>query len=147
MSRVTHHCHGHNRDCLPPIQESQETHQQKKALNVVDEELASLKDSQKENAARTRELKATKSNIAKKGKSLKAQSNSSGKFAATSVTVSKSKRAEKASRVATIREGFYFFFFSITMTFKLTVLENDEPDKKMPKRQLASIISCTIDQI
>ena len=43
--------------------------------------------------------------------------------------------------------SFYFFFFFITMTFKLTVLEDDKPDKKMPKRQSASIISCTIDQL
>ena len=95
---------------------AQETHQQKKALNVVDEELASLKNSQKENAARIRELKATKSNIAKKGKSLKAQLNSSGKVVATSVTVSKSKRAEKASRVATIKEGT-FYIQSVFVSF------------------------------
>ena len=62
---------------------AQETHQQKKALNIVDEELASLKDSQKENAARIKELKATKSNIAKTGKSSKAESSSSGKAATT----------------------------------------------------------------
>ena len=86
----------------------QETRQQKKALNVVDEELASLKDSQKENAARIKELKVTKSNIAKKGKSSKAESSSSGKVAATGVTVSKRKRVEKASRVATIREGTFY---------------------------------------
>lgn len=96
---------------------AQETHQQKKALNIVDEELASLKNSQKENAARIRELKATKSNIAKKGKSLKAQLNSSGKVVATSVTVSKSKRAEKASRVATIKEGT-FYIQSVFVSFK-----------------------------
>ena len=93
----------------------QETRQQKKALNVVDEELASLKDSQKENAARIKELKVTKSNIAKKGKSSKAESSSSGKVA-TGVTVSKRKRVEKASRVETIREG-KFYIQSVFVSF------------------------------
>jgi 16S rRNA C967 or C1407 C5-methylase (RsmB/RsmF family) len=87
---------------------AQETRQQKKTLNIVDEELASLKDSQKENAARIKQLKATNSNIAKKGKSSKAESSSSGKVAATGITVSKRKRAEKASRLATIKEGTFY---------------------------------------
>ena len=82
---------------------AQETRQQKKALNVVDEELASLKDSQKENAARIKELKATKSNIAGQGRSSKAESSSSGKVAATGI--SKRKRARVASRLATLKEG------------------------------------------
>jgi hypothetical protein len=51
---------------------AQETRQQKKALNVVDEELVSLKDFQKENIARIKELKATKSNIAGRRKYSKA---------------------------------------------------------------------------
>jgi 16S rRNA C967 or C1407 C5-methylase (RsmB/RsmF family) len=89
---------------------AQETRQQKKTLNIVDEdsELASLKDSQKENAARIKQLKATKSNIAKKGKSSKAESSSSGKVAAMGITVSKRKRAEKTSRLATIKEGTFY---------------------------------------
>ena len=65
---------------------AQETRQQQKALNVVDKELASLKDSQKENAARIKELKATKSNIAGKGKSSKAELSSSGKVAVTGIS-------------------------------------------------------------
>jgi hypothetical protein len=84
---------------------AQDTCQQKKALNVVDEELASLKDSQKENAARIKELKATKSNIAGKRKSSKAESSSSGKVAATGVL--KRKRAKMASRLATIRDSMF----------------------------------------
>jgi hypothetical protein len=86
---------------------AQETRQQKKALNVVDEELVSLKDSQKENAARIKELKAAKSKIALtgKGKSSRAESSSSGKVAVTGV--SKRKRAKEASKLATIREGMF----------------------------------------
>ena len=96
---------------------AQETRQQKKTLNIVDEELASLKDSQKENAARIKELKTAKSNITKKGKSLKAESSSSGKVAVMGVTVSKRKRAEKASRLATVREGM--FLQSIHVCFEV----------------------------
>ena len=99
---------------------AQETRQQKKTLNIVDEELASLKDSQKENAARIKELKATKSNIAKKGKSLKAESSSSGKVAAKGIAVSKRKRAENASRVATIREGTFYSQSIFVLKFLLT---------------------------
>ena len=97
---------------------AQHTHKQKKALNIVDEELASLKDSQKENAARIKELNATKSNIAGKGKSSKAESSSSGKVAATGV--SKRKRVKMASRLATIREGT--FLHSIHVQFLLNIL-------------------------
>jgi hypothetical protein len=89
---------------------AQDARQQKKALNVVDEELVSLKDSQKENAARIKELKAAKSKIAQAGKgnlkSSKAESSSSGKVAVTGL--SKKKRAKVASKVATkIREGMF----------------------------------------
>jgi hypothetical protein len=99
---------------------AQETRQQKKALNIVDEELVSLKDSQKENAARIKELKATKFNIAGKGKSSKAESNSSGKVAAT--WVSKRKRVKVASRLATVREGM--FLHSIRVRFLLNILSS-----------------------
>ena len=46
-------------------------------------------------------------NITKKGKSLKAESSSSGKVAVMGITVSKRKRVEKASRLATVREGMF----------------------------------------
>lgn len=83
-----------------------ETRQQKKALNNVDKELASLKNFQKENAARIKELKATKSNIAGRKKSSKVESSSSSKVA--TMGVSKRKMAAKvASRVATIRAGTF----------------------------------------
>lgn len=85
--------------------QSQETRRNKKALNVVDEELASLKDSQKENAARIKELKAAKSNIAGKGRSSGAESSSSGKVAVTGV--SKRKRAKADLRLATVKEGAF----------------------------------------
>src|ERR1700679_2479222 len=65
---------------------AKETHQQKKAINIVNEELLSLKDSQKENAKKIKELKATKSKIAGKGKSSKAESSSSGKVAVTGIS-------------------------------------------------------------
>jgi hypothetical protein len=93
-----------------------ETRQQKKALNVVDEELVSLKDSQKENAARIKELKAAKSKIALagKGKSSKAESSSSGKVAVTGL--SKRKRAKVASKLATMREGM-FYIQSVFISF------------------------------
>jgi hypothetical protein len=103
------------------FKKAKETRQQKKALNVVDEELESLKDSQKENAARIKELKAAKSNIAKKGKlkSSNAESSSSGKVAATGI--SNRKKVEKASRLATIREGTSFLH-SFHDCFLLNVL-------------------------
>jgi hypothetical protein len=88
---------------------AQETRQEKKALNACDEELASLKDSQKENAARIKELKAAKSNIAKKGKSSKAESSSSGKVAVTGV--SKRKRAETAKHILQLVEFILPTFF------------------------------------
>lgn len=84
---------------------SQETRQKKKVLNVVNEELASLKDSQKDNAVRIKELKVAKSNIAGKGKSSRAESSSSGKVAVTGV--SKRKRAKVALRLATVKEGAF----------------------------------------
>jgi hypothetical protein len=64
---------------------SQEAQQKKKALNVVDKELVSLKIVQKENAARIKELKATKADIAltKHGKT-KAESSSSGRVTGVS---------------------------------------------------------------
>ena len=99
------------------FKKAQETRQQKKALNTVDEELMSLKDSQKENAARIKELKAAKSNIAKKGKSSKAESSSSGKVAVTGV--SKRKRAETAKGLITIKEGT--ILHSIHISFFLNV--------------------------
>ena len=71
---------------------ARETHQQKKAINVVDNELASLKNSQKENAMKIKELKAAKSKIAGKRKPSKAESNSSSKVVAN--RVSKRKRAD-----------------------------------------------------
>ncbi|KAF8150842.1 hypothetical protein B0H34DRAFT_801761 [Crassisporium funariophilum] len=77
---------------------AREGRQQKKALNVVETELASLKESQKENAAKIKALKASKSTIAGKGKSSKAESNSSGKAAVTGV--SERKRAKTAARVS-----------------------------------------------
>jgi len=96
---------------------ARETCQQKKALNVVDEELASLKDSQKENAARIKELKAAKSNIAGKGKLSKAKSSSSGKVAVTGVL--KRKKAKVASKLATVKEGEYLC--SIHVYFLLNI--------------------------
>jgi len=51
---------------------------------------------------------ATKSNIAGKGKSSKAESSSSGKVAATGVSIFKEERAKlQASRLATVREGMF----------------------------------------
>ncbi|KAF8161444.1 hypothetical protein B0H34DRAFT_840756 [Crassisporium funariophilum] len=84
------------------FKKAREGRKQKKALNVVDEELASLKDTQKENAARIKELKAAKSSMLGKGKSAKAQSNSSGKVAVTGV--SKRKRASALSKVALLKK-------------------------------------------
>ena len=112
--------------CLPrntarmthAYKKAQETCQQKKALNVVDKELVSLKDSQKENATRIKELKATKSNIAGKGKSSNAESSSSGKAAV--IEVSKRKRVKVASRLATVRAGI--FLHSVHIHFLLNIL-------------------------
>jgi hypothetical protein len=110
---------------------AQETRQQKKAINIVDEELVSLKDSQKENAARIKELKAAKSKIALtgKGKSSRAESNSSGKVAV--MGVSKRKRANEASKLATIREGMFihsihhvYFLLNIYSFFILSGIDH-----------------------
>lgn len=78
----------------------------------------SLKDSQKENAARIKQLKATKSSIAKKGKSSKAKSSLSSKVAVTGV--SNRKRAEAAKRLTVIKEGM-IILPSIHLSFFLNV--------------------------
>lgn len=84
---------------------SREAHQKKEALNVVDEELVSLKNVQKENAARIKELKATKADIAltKHGKttSSKAESSSSGRVTG----VSRRTKVKAALKVATVKKG------------------------------------------
>lgn len=81
---------------------AQGARQQKEAINIVDDELASLKESQKENMARIKELKAAKSNLAGlKGKSSKAESSSSGKVVATGV--SKQKRANAALKAGALK--------------------------------------------
>ena len=85
--------------------------QKKKALNVVDEELTSLKDSQKDNTMRIKELKVAKSNIARKGKSSGPESSSSGKVVV--MGVSKRKKAKVALRLATVKEGMFLYLICV----------------------------------
>ncbi|KAF8909313.1 hypothetical protein CPB84DRAFT_1703009 [Gymnopilus junonius] len=83
---------------------STETRQMKKAVNAVDEELQSLQKSQKEHAAKIKELKVMKASLALgngKGKSSKAESNSSGKVTG----VSRQARAKTSKKVASVKEG------------------------------------------
>jgi len=84
---------------------SREVRQKKEALNVVDEELVSLKNVQKENAARIKELKATKADIAStrlgKATSSKAESSSSGKVTG----VSKRTKVKAALKIAAAKKG------------------------------------------
>lgn len=80
-----------------------ETREKKEALSIVDQELESLKSVQKANAARIKELNATKSDIAstRKSNSSKAESSSSGRVTG----VSRKANAKAASKVATVKKG------------------------------------------
>lgn len=100
--KITRQC---TTDMVHAYKKAQEARHQKETVNIVEEELSLLKDSQKKNAARMKELRVAKSNIAKKGcgKALKAESSSSGKVAVAGV--SREKRAQMALKVATMRKG------------------------------------------
>lgn len=107
---------------------ARESRQQKKTLNAVDQELVSLKESQKENAAHIKELKSTKSTITRKGKSSKAESNSSGKVAVTGD--SKRKQAKTALKVATVKSCTPFHSvctYSIILLFILDLAHRHTP--------------------
>ncbi|KAF9479178.1 hypothetical protein BDN70DRAFT_984560 [Pholiota conissans] len=81
-----------------------ETRHRKQAVNVVDSQLASLKESQKENSAKIKELKAAKSKLTShSGKSSKAESSSSGKIAITGM--SRKRRADAAEKVAIVKKA------------------------------------------
>lgn len=79
----------------------QQTRQKNEAADEVEQEILLLKTSQKETAAKLKDLKEKKSVIvsSKKGKSSKAESSSSGKYS------SRKENAKEALKTVNIKQG------------------------------------------
>lgn len=78
-----------------------QTRQKNEAADEVEQEILSLKTSQKETAAKLKDLKEKKSAIvsSKKGKSSKAESSSSGKYS------SRKENAKEALKMVNVKQG------------------------------------------
>lgn len=78
-----------------------EMRRKNEAVDKVNQEILMLKTTQKEAAAKLKDLKERKSAISsnKKGKSSKAESSSSGKNS------SRKEKAKEASKVASVKQG------------------------------------------
>ncbi len=87
----------------------QQTRQKHEAADEVEQEILLLKTSQKETAAKLKDLKEKKSAIvsSKKGKSSKAESSSSGKYS------SRKENAKEALKAANVKQGALIIIYNL----------------------------------
>lgn len=100
-----------------------ETRTKNEAVDKVDQEILQLKSTQREAAAKLKDLKERKSAISstKKGKSSKAESSSSGKYS------SRKENVKDALKVMGVKQGALIVTYSVCVLVKLIVDHHWQP--------------------